>query len=169
MKTFNLLIISSLVILLANCRVKFTSSLLQVSSELESLVDQASATQAQVQPHVQSLPIQSTNTDSDITYITILEGTHDIYGKCNIICHKDGKANLYTEITNFPNFGKIYRCQCDNKFSKWYSIQDNSEVSLDILLGDSLFNHYINLLGVNADPCSCDPLKALLTAMVTYN
>lgn len=173
MKTTGLLIIFSVLIILTSCKVKIISTnMIQINSELENLEQNSPNTQILAEPsdpvQIVAQPIQI-QPNNGLTYITILEGTHEVYAKCNIICHSDEKQNLYTEVTNFPGYGKIYRCQCDNKYSKWYNLANNSEVSLDILLGDSLFNHYLNLLGRQEDDCSCDPLKSLLEKMVQYS
>lgn len=101
-----------------------------------------------------------------VTYITILEGSREIYNMCGSICKESCKPLYYTEVTDFPNYGKIFRCQCGDRYSSWYNIETFTALDLDILLGDNLFNDYFNLLGYDTSDCQCDSLKQLLGKMV---
>ena len=105
----------------------------------------------------------------EVTYITIMEGSDDVYASCSLICRDLNKQTLYSEITDFPGYGSIFRCQCGGDWSSWYNWGDMRELCTDILLGDSLFNDYMNLLGYDVDDCECDGLKKLLGKMVSNN
>ncbi len=110
--------------------------------------------------------IDSVDEKESLIYITFLEGSSEIYGYCESICQKEEEPLLYTEVTDFPYFGKIYRCQCGTEYSKWYNMENHEELSFDVLLGDELFNDYINLIGVDEDDCNCSSLKNLLHRLI---
>jgi hypothetical protein len=102
-----------------------------------------------------------------LTYITMLEGSREVYGTCQSICWETSKPLLYTEVTDFPNYGKIFRCQCGDRYTSWYNLADLSELCVDVLLGDSIFNDYFNLLGYDTSDCQCDDLKSLLGKLIS--
>jgi hypothetical protein len=102
-----------------------------------------------------------------VTYITLLEGSREVYGSCMSICWETGRPLLYAEATDFPEYGKIFRCQCGNRWSSWYNMADLTELCVDVLLGDSIFNDYFNLLGYDTSDCQCDDLKALLHKLIS--
>ena len=100
------------------------------------------------------------------TYITLLEGSSEVYSFCQNICEKWNDPLLYTEVTSFPYYGEIYRCQCGAQYSKWYDMKTHEELSYDILLGDDLFNDYLNMLGFDDNDCYCASLKNLLYKLI---
>jgi hypothetical protein len=99
-------------------------------------------------------------------YITLIEGSKDTYTLCNSICLEKNEQLYYTEVTEFPGHGKIFRCQCGDRYTSWYNFSDLSEMCVDILMGDKLFNGYINLLGYDRDDCNCNDLKLLLAKLL---
>jgi hypothetical protein len=102
-------------------------------------------------------------------YITLFEGSQQNYAACNSICSEFKERVNYAEVTNFPNYGSIFRCQCGIQWSSWYDINTLEELSLDILLGDQLFNNYINMLGfTDFNDCECESLKELLYRLATH-
>ncbi len=101
-----------------------------------------------------------------VTYITLIEGSKEVYNLCNSICSEKGENTLYSEVTDFPDYGNIFRCQCGDNFTSWYKMNDLSELCIDILLGDSLFNDYFNMLGYDVSNCKCDALRVMLTKMI---
>jgi hypothetical protein len=101
-----------------------------------------------------------------VTYITLLEGSKEIYSFCQNICEKWDDPLLYTEVTSFTDYGDIYRCQCGAQYSKWYDMKTHEELSYDILLGDDLFNDYLNMLGFDDNDCYCASLKNLLYKLI---
>lgn len=106
-------------------------------------------------------------TAQKVTYITLLEGSREVYGSCMSICWETGRPLLYSEATDFPEYGKIFRCQCGSRWTSWYNMADLTELCVDILLGDSIFNDYFNLLGYDTSDCQCDDLKALLFKLIS--
>jgi hypothetical protein len=101
-----------------------------------------------------------------LVYITLLEGSRDIYATCESICTEKSSPLYYAEVTDFPNYGKIFRCQCGDKYTPWHNLNDLSELCTEILLGDELFNGYFNLLGYDTSDCKCDDLKYLLGKLI---
>lgn len=99
-------------------------------------------------------------------YITLIEGSKDTYTLCNSICQDKNEQLYYAEVTEFPGHGKIFRCQCGDRYTAWYNFSDLSEMCVDILMGDKLFNGYINLLGYDRDDCNCNDLKLLLAKLL---
>jgi hypothetical protein len=104
--------------------------------------------------------------DDNIIYITFIEGSYEVYGYCENICGYEDEPVLYTEVTKFPDYGDIYRCQCGPYYSSWYDMETHEELSLDIILGDYLFNSYINMVGYDDSDCDCSALKNLLYRLI---
>jgi hypothetical protein len=102
----------------------------------------------------------------ELIYITLLEGSKNIYALCQSICGDLGEITLYSESTNYPDYGVIFRCQCGSHYTPWYNLENLNEMCLDILKGDSLFNDYFNLLGYDTSDCKCSPLKDMLSKML---
>lgn len=100
--------------------------------------------------------------NQEITYVTLIEGSRETYQYCNNICKNLEQNTLYAEVTDFPNYGTIFRCQCGDSFTSWYNMQDMSELCLDILIGDNLFNDYLNMLGYDTSDCDCSAMKYML-------
>lgn len=104
-----------------------------------------------------------------VTYITLMEGTRETYAICQSICRDRGLPTYYAEVTDFPNYGMIFRCQCGDNFTSWYNSEDLTELCLDILLGDTLFNDYFNMIGYDTSDCECNALKEMLGKMLQTN
>lgn len=102
----------------------------------------------------------------EVTYITLMEGSRETYALCRSICTQEGLPLYYTEVTDFPSYGMIFRCQCGDKFTSWYNSEDLTELCVDILLGDQLFNDYFNMVGHETSDCECDVLKDMLGKML---
>lgn len=98
--------------------------------------------------------------------ILIEEGSMQIYSMCSEICEKENKSLYYAETTNFPGYGLIYRCQCEKSWTGWYDSNGQCDQCDNIILGDELFNNYMNILGYEPDDCSCQSLKELTLKMV---
>ena len=110
--------------------------------------------------------LSSQDVDDSVIYITFIEGTYEVYGFCENICRNEDEQVLYTEVTKFPDYGDIYRCQCGPYYSSWYDMETHEELSLDIILGDYLFNNYINMVGYDDSDCDCSALKNLLYRLI---
>lgn len=99
-------------------------------------------------------------------YITLVEGTYEIYKLCDVICTVDGKRTSYAEVTTFPEYGKIFRCQCGKQFSSWYNVNTLDNLGKDILRGDEVFNYYLNMLSLDLEECECESLKNVLLRLI---
>jgi hypothetical protein len=99
---------------------------------------------------------------SETVVIRITEGTREVYARCSEICKVEKAQLMYTEQTFFPGLGKLIRCQCGQSYTEWYKGYKDEAVGQDVLLGDELFNEYINLLGYDEDDCECDGMRNLL-------
>jgi hypothetical protein len=116
-----------------------------------------------------SLRVKDGESNSDsksTTYLTLIEGSQDVYKTCQSICRERKEQTYYAEATDYPNYGKIFRCQCGDKFTSWYSMHDLNEINSSILMGDNLFNNYMNMLGFEISDCECDDLKRLLIRLL---
>ncbi len=108
----------------------------------------------------------NSNDIEDVVYITFMEGSDDVYGYCSSVCEKEDEPLMYTEVTSFPDFGNLYRCQCGTQYSKWYEMDTHAELSLDIILGDEVFNNYVNMNGNDNSDCDCYSLKNMLYKLI---
>ncbi len=99
-------------------------------------------------------------------FIKMIEGSRLTYARCGGLCSELGKPNYYTEVTEFPGYGKIFRCQCGESWTSWFNEEDLKELSPNILLGDSLFNEYMKITGFDASDCECDALKGILSRLI---
>ena len=99
---------------------------------------------------------------SSLTYMTLVEGSNDIYEICKLICGINDMKTFYSETTVYPNYGKLFRCQCNEDFTPWYNVNTLAEVTMDLLKGDAMFNYYMNMPGNYQNECQCDNLKSLL-------
>ena len=97
-----------------------------------------------------------------LTYMTLVEGTNDIYEICKLICNVNNMKTYYSETTVYPNYGKLFRCQCNEDFTPWYDLTTFAEITMDLLKGDPLFNYYLNMPGNYENECQCDNLKSLI-------
>jgi hypothetical protein len=113
-----------------------------------------------------SLRVQTTSDSKSTTYLTLIEGSQDVYKTCQSICRERGEQTYYAEATDYPSYGKIFRCQCGDKFTSWYSMYDLSELNSSLLMGDNLFNNYMSMLGYDLSDCECDDLKRLLARLL---
>lgn len=152
MKLLNLLLVIYLISYAYTTKLKLVLRNLSQSHKQENTLNQS--------------PINLDENNETTIYITFLEGSPEIYEYCENVCQKEEEPLQYTEVTVFPYFGNIYRCQCGNQYSKWYKMDSHEELSFDVLLGDELFNDYLNLPGVNDDNCSCSSLKNLLYRLI---
>lgn len=107
--------------------------------------------------------LQSTEkSEKEPNFIKITEGNTQTYSSCDKICKGYKKNTWYTEETTFPGIGKIFRCQCNRSYSNWHSYPELRDLGNNLFYGDSIFNHYFNMLGVGDENCQCNSLKELL-------
>ncbi len=99
-------------------------------------------------------------------YVTLIEASSDVYKTCESICREKKEETYYAEVTDFSNYGKIFRCQCGDKFTPWYSLHDLSQMDSNILMGDLMFNSYLSMPGYDLSDCDCDDLKRLLARLL---
>ena len=104
----------------------------------------------------------TSESQSSLTYMTLVEGSNDIYEICKLICGINDMKTFYSETTVYPNYGKLFRCQCNEDFTPWYNVNTLAEVTMDLLKGDAMFNYYMNMPGNYQNECQCDNLKSLL-------
>lgn len=106
--------------------------------------------------------LMTSESQSSLTYMTLVEGSNDIYEICKLICGINDMKTFYSETTVYPNYGKLFRCQCNEDFTPWYNVNTLAEVTMDLLKGDAMFNYYMNMPGNYQNECQCDNLKSLL-------
>lgn len=106
--------------------------------------------------------LMTSESQSSFTYMTLVEGSNDIYEICKLICGINDMKTFYSETTVYPNYGKLFRCQCNEDFTPWYNVNTLAEVTMDLLKGDAMFNYYMNMPGNYQNECQCDNLKSLL-------
>ena len=106
--------------------------------------------------------LMTSESQSSLTYMTLVEGSNDIYEICKLICGINDMKTFYSETTVYPNYGKLFRCQCNEDFTPWYNVNTLAEVTMDLLKGDAMFNCYMNMPGNYQNECQCDNLKSLL-------
>ena len=106
--------------------------------------------------------LMTSESQSSLTYMTLVEGSNDIYEICKLICGINDMKTFYSETTVYPNYGKLFRCQCNEDFTPWYNVNTLAEVTMDLLKGDAMFNYYMNMPGNYQNECQCDNLKNLL-------
>ena len=105
--------------------------------------------------------------EHSLTYLTLVEGTKDIYEVCKLICNANDMKTYYSESTYFPNYGKLFRCQCNSQFTAWYNLETLAQVGLDLIKGDDLVNYYFNMPGNNENDCKCDTYREILLKMIS--
>lgn len=115
---------------------------------------------------ITTVSVKSNSPDLQVTYMTLVEGTSDIYETCKLICSVNEMKTYYSETTIYPNYGKLFRCQCDDDFTPWYSLDTLAEVTKDLLKGNPLFNYYMNMVGNYKNECECENLKSLIYNIV---
>ena len=106
--------------------------------------------------------LMTSESQSSLTYMTLVEGSNDIYEICKLICGINDMKTFYSETTVYPNYGKLFRCQCNEDFTPWYNVNTLAEVTMDLLKGDAMFNYYMNMPGNYQNEFQCDNLKSLL-------
>ena len=106
--------------------------------------------------------LMTSESQQSLTYMTLVEGSNDIYEICKLICGINDMKTFYSETTVYPNYGKLFRCQCNEDFTPWYNVNTLAEVTMDLLKGDAMFNYYMNMPGNYQNECQCDNLKSLL-------
>ena len=106
--------------------------------------------------------LMTSESQSSLTYMTLVEGSNDIYEICKLICGINDMKTFYSETTVYPNYGKLFRCQCNEDFTPWYNVNTLAEVTMELLKGDAMFNYYMNMPGNYQNECQCDNLKSLL-------
>ena len=106
--------------------------------------------------------LMTSESQPSLTYMTLVEGSNDIYEICKLICGINDMKTFYSETTVYPNYGKLFRCQCNEDFTPWYNVNTLAEVTMDLLKGDAMFNYYMNMPGNYQNECQCDNLKSLL-------
>ena len=106
--------------------------------------------------------LMTSESQSSLTYMTLVDGSNDIYEICKLICGINDMKTFYSETTVYPNYGKLFRCQCNEDFTPWYNVNTLAEVTMDLLKGDAMFNYYMNMPGNYQNECQCDNLKSLL-------
>lgn len=111
---------------------------------------------------VSKVQLMTSESQSSLTYMTLVEGSNDIYEICKLICGINDMKTFYSETTVYPNYGKLFRCQCNEDFTPWYNVNTLAEVTMDLLKGDAMFNYYMNMPGNYQNECQCDNLKSLL-------
>lgn len=111
---------------------------------------------------VSKVQLMTSEFQSSLTYMTLVEGSNDIYEICKLICGINDMKTFYSETTVYPNYGKLFRCQCNEDFTPWYNVNTLAEVTMDLLKGDAMFNYYMNMPGNYQNECQCDNLKSLL-------
>lgn len=147
MKFSTCLVVLSIMVCLVSCKLKLV---IKEYATNKSMLRQSTAQTSSTKP----------------VYVTLIEGSKETYAMCNSICREKGEPDYYTEVTNFPGYGDIFRCQCGGQYTTWYNLENGNELCIDILLGDTLFNHYLNLLGYDTDNCHCDALKQMLARLI---
>ena len=111
---------------------------------------------------VSKVQLMTSESQQSLTYMTLVEGSNDIYEICKLICGINDMKTFYSETTVYPNYGKLFRCQCNEDFTPWYNVNTLAEVTMDLLKGDAMFNYYMNMPGNYQNECQCDNLKSLL-------
>ena len=111
--------------------------------------------------------LSSPQLPSDITYMTLVEGSSDMYEICKLICRVNNMKTYYSETTIYPQYGKVFRCQCNENYTPWYDLQTFREVAFDLLRGNSIFNYYMNMPGNYINECECNNLKSLIFNILT--
>ena len=111
---------------------------------------------------VSKVQLMTSESQSSLTYMTLVEGSNDIYEICKLICGINDMKTFYSETTVYPNYGKLFRCQCNEDFTPWYNVNTLAEFTMDLLKGDAMFNYYMNMPGNYQNECQCDNLKSLL-------
>lgn len=104
----------------------------------------------------------STLKKKELTYMTLIEGTNDIYEVCKLICETNDMKTYYSETTVYPGYGKMFRCQCNDDFTPWYNLNTFAEITMDLLKGNDFFNYYLNMPGNYQNECVCTNLKNLV-------